>query len=50
MIGAAIVTFIVFAVAFAIITFGDEPDFYKDGENSKLYKKVSSFLRKFYGE
>lgn len=47
---AFIVGWIILALVLAIITFGDESDFYTGGENNKLYKKVSGFLRKFYGE
>lgn len=50
MTGAFIVGWIILALELAIVTFGDEPDFFKGGENNRLYKKVSGFLRKFYGE
>jgi len=50
MTGAFIVGWIILALGLAIITFGDESDFYTGGENNKLYKKVSGFLRKFYRE
>lgn len=47
MTGAFIVSCIILALVLAIIIFGDESDFYKDGENSELYKKVSGFYIHF---
>lgn len=50
MTGAFIVGWIILAIGLAIVTFGDEPDFYREGRNSKVYKKISSLLHKFYRE
>lgn len=48
MTGAFIVGWIILAIGLAIVTFGDEHDFYREGRNSKLYQKVSGTLNKFY--
>lgn len=50
MTGIFIAGCIILALGLAIVTFGDEPDFFKGGENNRLYRKISGFLRKFYGE
>lgn len=47
---AFIVSWIILALGLAIVTFGDEADFYRGGKNSKLYQTVSGALHKFYDD
>lgn len=45
-----IVSCIILALGLAIVTFGDEADFYRGGKNNKLYQIVSGALHKFYDD
>lgn len=47
---AFIVSWIILALGLAIVTFGDEVDFYRGGKNSKMYQTVSCALHKFYND
>jgi len=45
---AFIISWLILAIGLAILTFGDEHDFYKEGRESKMYQRIYKLLHGRY--